>query len=84
MKVQSVTQLKRIHKAIEEQQKVLSGPLSPAAMTKVKEAKERLNFIRDNQDDLLKATLEVRDATKDIHKDTCHSPAMILAQENFK
>lgn len=84
MKVRCEAQLKDIQKALEEQQKVLNGPLSAAAMSKVKEAKERLCFIRDNQDDLLKATLEVREATKDLPSDMCPSPGMLLEQESFQ
>ncbi|XP_045126773.1 uncharacterized protein LOC123513589 [Portunus trituberculatus] len=83
MKKRCQAQLKNIEKALEEQRKVLDGPLNPAAMTKVEEAKERLCLIRDNQEDLVTATLQAREATKDLPKDSS-SPDMYLAQESFK
>ncbi|KAK8391881.1 hypothetical protein O3P69_017479 [Scylla paramamosain] len=83
MKKRCQAQLKNIEKALEEQQKVLDGPLSPAAMTKVKEAKERMCLIRDNQEDLVSATLQAWEATKDLPEDS-GTPGMHLAQESFK
>lgn len=83
MKKRCQAQLKNIEKALEEQKKVLDGPLSPATMTKVKEAKERMCLIRDNQDDLMSATQQALEATKDLPKDSI-SPDMLLAQEDFK
>ena len=83
MKKRCQAQLKNIEKALEEQKKVLNGPLNPAAMVKVKEAKERMCLIRDNQKDLINATLQALEATKDLPNDSS-SPDMYWAQETFK
>lgn len=69
---------------LEEQQQVLDGPLSPAVMQKVEEAKERLCLIRDNQGDLLRATMEVQEATKNLPDNSSPSPAKLLVKEGFQ
>lgn len=83
MKARCDAQLKHIRKALEEQRKVLDGPLSPATIQKVEEAKERLCIIRDNQEDLLKASVEVREATRNLPDTSNPSPAMLLAKNNL-
>lgn len=84
MKAQCETQLKHLQRALEEQRKVLDGPLNPASMHDVEETKERLCFIRNNQDDLLSAMAELREATKSLPDNSSPSPAMLLAKESFQ
>lgn len=82
MKTRCETQLKHLRRTSEEQQKVLDGLLSSAAMHKVEDAKQRLSLIRDNQDELLKAMEEIQEVTKNLN--TNLSPAMLLAKESLQ